>query len=153
LSQSCGQGGKPANMQVEKEDGHLYSVARKGVRSQIPPEQRTVREFRFDQESWVKKSLKSSPPDLHARMELRKPVIHERLTPRTPLHQCLVKIGVTVERSRSGSALVGRSSTREVVMFSAAPNTGVGLGQLNTIKCRWCESRQGRKLVSPRESM
>ena len=89
----------------------------------------TVREFCFDQESWVKKTLKCSPPDLHALMELRKPVIHERLTPRTPLHQCLVKVnGVKVERSRSSSALVGRISTREITVYSAAPKKPGGLG-------------------------
>ena len=44
----------------------------------------------------------SLPPGLHARMELHKPVVHARLTPGSmpgsPLHQCLVKVGVNVEK-------------------------------------------------------
>ena len=38
------------------------------------------------------------PPGLHARMELRTPVVHERLTPGPPLPQCLIKVGVNVEK-------------------------------------------------------
>ena len=99
LSQSCGRGGKPLNMQVEKEDDRLESGAHKSARGQIRPEQRTLREFGFEQESWVKKARASMPPGLHARMELGTPVVHERLTPGSPLHQCLVKVCVSVEKS------------------------------------------------------
>ena len=68
-------------MQVEKEDNRLDSDARKSARSQVRPEQRTIREFYFDQKSWVKKALANMPPGLCTRLELRKPVVHERLTP------------------------------------------------------------------------
>ena len=43
-------------------------------------------------------NIESFPPGLQARMELRKPVVHECLTPGPPLHQCLVKVGVNVEK-------------------------------------------------------
>ena len=59
-------------MQVEKEDDCLEASARKSARSQIRPEQRTIREFCFDQELWVKKALESLPPGLKTRMKLRR---------------------------------------------------------------------------------
>ena len=53
-------------MQKEKEDDRVHSGARQSARSQIRPEQRTIREFCFDKESWVNQALERMPPPLKA---------------------------------------------------------------------------------------
>ena len=68
------------------------------MRSQIRPEQRTIREFCFSKEFWVTQALANMPPGLKARMELRMPIVHERPLDGSPLHQALVKVGVNIER-------------------------------------------------------
>ena len=116
LSQSCGRGGKPVSMQVEKENARLELGARKNARGQTRPEHRTIRELCFDQELRVKKAFASMPPGPHARMELRKPVVHARLTPGSTLHQCLVKVGINVKKCALRRVSVGASGPTRVAI-------------------------------------
>jgi hypothetical protein len=64
-------------VQEEKADDRLNSGARQSAWSQIRREQRTIREFCFDKESWVIQALERMPPPLKTRMELRMPICHE----------------------------------------------------------------------------
>ena len=66
-------------MQEEKEDDCLHSGARQSARSQIRPEQRTIRGFCVDKDSRVNLALKRVSPPLKARMQLRMPIFHERV--------------------------------------------------------------------------
>jgi hypothetical protein len=117
--QARGQGSRPAK---QVEDDREQSCARKSMRSQIRPEQRTIREFCFDKAPWTQKALSSMPPGLRARMELRKPVLHERPTSGSPLHQSLVKVGINIEgfslRTHTIAALYAITGWEDPLSFS-----------------------------------
>jgi hypothetical protein len=117
--QARGHGSRP-DKQVE--DDREQSCARKSVRSQIRPEQRNLREFRFDQEKWTQQALSTMPPGLKARLELRKPVVHERPTSGSPLHQSLVKVGINIEafslRTHTMAALYAITGWEDPLSFS-----------------------------------
>jgi hypothetical protein len=114
-----GQGSRSAK---QVEDDREQSCARKSARSQIRPEQRTLREFRFDQEKWTQLALSTMTPGLKARLELRKPVVHERPTSGSPLHQSLVKVGINIEaftlRTHTMAALYAITGWEDPLSFS-----------------------------------
>ena len=56
----------------------------------------SIREVSFDKESWAIQALERMPPPLKTRMELRKPMFHERLDAGSPLYQTLIKVGVNM---------------------------------------------------------
>ena len=115
-------------MQVEKEDDRANLGARQSARSQTRPEQRTLRKFCFHQESWIKQALENLPKGLHARMELGKPAARARLMPGFPPHQCLVKVGVNVEkcalRTHTNSALYAVTGWDDPLSFTEWRLTG-----------------------------
>jgi hypothetical protein len=131
LSQTCGRGGGSGRMQVDEREDHLQSCVRKSVRSQIRPEQRTIREFCFSKEFWVTQALASMPQGLKARMELRMPIVHQRLSEGSPLHQALVKVGVNIERfsvrTHTMSALYAVTGWEDPLSFSEWRLTGAYL--------------------------
>ena len=52
----------------------MQTCVRKSVRSQIRPEQRTIRKVWISKTFWVTQALANMPPGLKARMELRMPI-------------------------------------------------------------------------------
>jgi hypothetical protein len=131
LSQECGRGSGSGRMQVDERDDHLQSGVRQSARSQIRPEQRTIREFCFSKEFWVTQALANMPPGLKARMELRMPIVHECPLQGSPLHQTLVKVGVNIERfsvrTHTMSALYAFTGWEDPLSFSEWRLTGAYL--------------------------
>ena len=82
----------------------------------------TIREFCFSKEFWVTQALANMPPGLKARMELRMPIVHERPSDGSPLHQALVKVGVNIERffvrTHTMSALYAVTGWEDPLSFS-----------------------------------
>jgi len=118
-------------MQEDEQDDHLQSCVRKSVRSQIRPGQRTIRKFWISKAFWVTQALANMPPGLKARMELRMPIVHERPSDGSPLHQTLVKVGVNIERfsvrTHTMSALHAVTGWEGPLSFSEWRHTGAYL--------------------------
>ena len=97
-------------MQEEKEDGCLHSGAHQSARSQIRPEQRTIRDFCVDKNAWVTLALERVSPPLKSRMQLRKPIFHERLDAGSQ-SPTLIKVGVNIVQSTVRTQIMAAIST------------------------------------------
>jgi len=122
-------------MQEEKEHDRLHAGASQSARSLIRQEQRTIREFCFDKESWVKfpvnQALERMPPPLKARMEPRKPIFQERLDAGFPLYPTLFKVGVDIDqftvRTHTMAALYAVTGWEDPLSFQEWRLTGTYL--------------------------
>ena len=87
------------------------------------------------------------PLGLKARLELRKPVVHERPMSGSPLHQSLVKVGINIEafslRTHTMAALYAFTGWEDPLSFSE--------WRLQPCDCQWFDQLGRSSGYAPQE--